>query len=130
AVFRRRPAAGFWRRTSVRHGWLFVIHLFLTVPLLLGFLLSRAPRTRRDEAAYRGPRLSADGTWRLQSRESLGGEAGGPGEGARGGALRPRGAGGRFPAHGDVLGAGRREAPRLPGAAGEGAAFRGRARAR
>src|SRR4030095_1412276 len=77
AVFRRRPAAGFWRRTFVRHGWLFVIHLFLTVPLLLGFLLSRAPRTRRDEAAYRGPRLPADGTWRLQSRESLAAEAAG-----------------------------------------------------
>jgi uncharacterized protein len=69
----RRPAARFWRRTFAWHGWLFGLHLFVTVPLVLGLLLSHAG-TRRDEAAYSGPRIAADGTWLLQSRESLAAE--------------------------------------------------------
>jgi len=71
----RRPAPRFWRRTLKAHAGLFAFHLFLTVPLLLGYLLSRSPGTRRDERAYAGPRLAPDGSWLLQSRESLAAEA-------------------------------------------------------
>lgn len=71
---RRRPAPRFWRRTFKAHAGLFAFHLFVAVPLLLGFLASRSPGTRGDEAAYGGPRLAGDGTWILQSRESLAAE--------------------------------------------------------
>ncbi len=71
---RRRPAPRFWRRTFAAHGGLFALHLFVTVPFLLGVLVSRSPGTRRDEAGYGGPRLAADGTWIVQSRESLAAE--------------------------------------------------------
>ena len=71
---RRRPAPRFWRRTFKAHAGLFALHLFVTVPLLLGVMVSRSPGTRRDEAAYGGPRLAEDGTWTAQSRESLAAE--------------------------------------------------------
>lgn len=70
----RRRAPGFWRRTFRWHGSLFVLHLFVTVPLLLGVLLSRGVGTRGDERGYAGPRIAADGTWSEQSRESLAAE--------------------------------------------------------
>jgi hypothetical protein len=72
----RRPAPRFWRRTFAWHGWLFALHLFVTVPLLLGFVLSHAG-TRRDEAAYRGPRIAPDGTWLVQTRGTLAAERSG-----------------------------------------------------
>jgi len=71
----RRPAPRFWRRTFTWHAWLFTLHLFVTVPVLFGILVSRSPRTRRDESAYGGPRIAADGSWLLQTRESLAAEA-------------------------------------------------------
>jgi len=70
----RRSAPGYWRRTLAWHAGLFVVHVFVTVPLVLGYLFSRAGGTRRDEAAYAGPRIAADGTWLVQTRESLAAE--------------------------------------------------------
>jgi len=67
----RRPAPRFWRRTLKAHGLLFLVHLFVTVPVILGLLFSRYVGTRGDEAGYRGPRIAADGTWQLQTREGL-----------------------------------------------------------
>jgi hypothetical protein len=67
----KRPAPGYWRRMLRAHGLLFVLHLFLTVPLVLGLLPSRFIGTRGDEQAYAGPRVSPDGTWHVQTREGL-----------------------------------------------------------
>jgi len=67
----RRPARRFWPRTLKAHAWLFLVHVFVTVPVLLGLLPARFVGTRGDEAGYRGPRLAGDGTWLLQTRESL-----------------------------------------------------------
>jgi hypothetical protein len=52
----------------------------VTVPLALGLLFSRAGRTRGDEADYRGPRIAADGTWLVQTRETLAAERHGKAE--------------------------------------------------
>jgi len=67
----RRPAPGFWRRTLRWHLGLFAFHLFVTVPVGLGWALPHMAGTRGDERGYRGPELSPDGTWAIQSRESL-----------------------------------------------------------
>jgi pimeloyl-ACP methyl ester carboxylesterase len=48
--------------------------LFVTVPVIFGVLPARFIGTRGDEAGYRGPRLAADGTWLVQTRESLAAE--------------------------------------------------------
>jgi dienelactone hydrolase len=73
----KRRAPGFWRRTLVAHAGLFALHLFVVVPLLLGLLPGRMVGTRPDERAYKGPRLAADGSWTLQTRESLAAEKNG-----------------------------------------------------
>jgi len=70
----RRTAPRFWRRTLEAHAGLFVLHLFVTVPVVFGLLPARFVGTRGDEAGYRGPRLAADGTWLVQTRESLAAE--------------------------------------------------------
>lgn len=75
-LFRRRPAPGFWRRVAKAHLGLFVLHLFLTVPLVLAIVVGRFGGTRPDESRYTGPRIAADGSWTLQSRESLAAEGG------------------------------------------------------
>lgn len=67
----RRPAPRFWRRTLKAHAWLFLLHWFVTVPVVFGLLPARFIGTRGDETGYRGPRLAADGTWLVQTRESL-----------------------------------------------------------
>ena len=51
ALMRRRPR-GYWRRTLWVHVALFVVHLFATMPLLLGWFGSR---WRRRRAATSGP---------------------------------------------------------------------------
>jgi hypothetical protein len=79
AIF-RRPAPHYFRHALAWHAGLFTLHLFVTVPVLLGALLARAVGTRPDERGYEGPRLAADGTWLLQSRESLAAEGPGTGE--------------------------------------------------
>ena len=66
-----RPAPRYFRHTLAWHAGLFVFHVFVTVPVLLGVLIPRAVGTRPDERGYAGPRLAADGTWILQTRETL-----------------------------------------------------------
>lgn len=70
-VLFRRSAPGFWGRTFRWHMGLLLFHLFVTVPVALGAWLPGAVGTRGDESAYAGPRLGEDGSWQLQSRESL-----------------------------------------------------------
>ena len=70
----RRPAPRFWRRLLVWHVGLFVVHLFATVPLLFGYAAPGFVGTRPDERAYAGPRIAADDTWLIQSRQSLAAE--------------------------------------------------------
>lgn len=70
----RRPAPRFFRRTLGWHAGLLVLHLFVTVPVLLGVLAARIVGTRPDERGYGGPRLDADGSWLHQTRESLAAE--------------------------------------------------------
>jgi pimeloyl-ACP methyl ester carboxylesterase len=74
ALFKRRPATGYWGRTFKRHGYLFLFHLFVGAPLFLAILFTRWVGTRGDEARYAGPRIAEDGTWGLQTRESLAAE--------------------------------------------------------
>ena len=73
-VVRGRPQASFWRKVLWLHLGLFVLHLFLTFPLLLGLLGSRGLGTRPQELDYAGPRLDADGHMLVQSWDSLGKE--------------------------------------------------------
>jgi uncharacterized protein len=74
-IFQRRPES-FWLRALSIHALLFVLHSFVTIPLLWGFAVPRfMVHTRGDEAGYRGPRIAADGSWQLQSRETLLAEA-------------------------------------------------------
>jgi hypothetical protein len=76
-ALRRRSAPGYWRRTFSWHAAVFALHVFVTVPLAFGVLLSRTRETRADERGYTGPRLAPDGTWLLQTRETLRAEAAG-----------------------------------------------------
>ena len=70
-MLKGRPKS-FWPRTLWIHLFLLVVHTTLTIPLAWGFVMPRfMVQTRRDEAGYRGPRIGADGTWQIQSRESL-----------------------------------------------------------
>jgi alpha-beta hydrolase superfamily lysophospholipase len=73
----RHPAPRYFRHTLAWHAGLFALHLFVTVPILIGALIPRAVGTRPDERGYEGPRLAADGTWLLQTRESLAAERAG-----------------------------------------------------
>ena len=65
----------YWRRTLLIHLVLLPIHLFATMPAILGWFGSRMVQTRGDERAYAGPRIDANGDWIPQSRESLEAEA-------------------------------------------------------
>lgn len=66
----RRPSR-YWRRIVFVHLALLPVHLFVTMPLVLGWVGSRWVQTRGDERDYAGPRLAVDGAWLPQSRESL-----------------------------------------------------------
>ncbi len=68
---RGRLRSSFWARAGWVQLVLFVVHCFVTFPLLLGWFGSRGLGTRGDERAYAGPRFAADGSWTLQSRDSL-----------------------------------------------------------
>jgi alpha-beta hydrolase superfamily lysophospholipase len=78
-VARRRPKR-FWRRALLAHAVLIPVYVFVVTPGFLGWFVSGRVGTRGDERAYAGPRIAADGTWVLQSRDSLRAEArpGGP----------------------------------------------------
>lgn len=70
-LLRRRPQLGFWRKVLWVHLGLFVLHLFVTFPLLLGLFGSRGLGTRPQELDYAGPRLDANGHMLVQSWASL-----------------------------------------------------------
>lgn len=76
ALFGRLPAG--WGRRVL---WLTLasipVHAFLTVPGVFGWIGSKSVATRRDERGYRGPVLATDGSWVMQTRESLGADASG-----------------------------------------------------
>ena len=74
-LLRRRPQRRFWRGLFTTHLLLFLLHLFVTFPLLLGWFGSRWLGTRGDEQLYSGPRIAEDGKWLLQDRYSLRAEA-------------------------------------------------------
>jgi uncharacterized protein len=70
APLRRRRS--FWRGTLWTHAGLFALHAFVTFPLWLGWLGSRSfVGTRHNERPYAGPRLLADGTFAVQSWDTL-----------------------------------------------------------
>ena len=71
---RRRPRR-FWRRVFIGHGFLVLCYTFCVIPGALGWMATRGVRTRSDEAAYSGPRLTAAGDWIAQTRRSLADEA-------------------------------------------------------
>jgi alpha-beta hydrolase superfamily lysophospholipase len=66
-----RPFERFWPRVLWIHLGLLVLHTVVVVPVGLGALTSTIVHTRPDEQSYRGPRIVADGTWRMQTRETL-----------------------------------------------------------
>lgn len=61
----------FWVRWAWLNAALFVLHLFVTFPLAIGFVGSRVLGTRPQERTYAGPRLSADGKLLVQDWDSL-----------------------------------------------------------
>lgn len=70
-TFHRRPES-FWPRCLWIHLGLLIVHTTVTAPLLLGCFAPRfIVQTRPDERGYRGPRFAADGSWQIQSRETL-----------------------------------------------------------
>lgn len=77
---RKRPVRGLLRGTAWAHAMLFVLHLFVTFPLVLGWFGvhgfgSGGMFTRGDERLYAGPRIGADGKWQLQTADTLRAEA-------------------------------------------------------
>ncbi len=71
----RKPQRRFWRINLWLHAGLFVLHLFVTFPAMLGLLGSRGLGTRPQERTYKGPRLDDAGTLLVQSWDSLEREA-------------------------------------------------------
>jgi pimeloyl-ACP methyl ester carboxylesterase len=67
----QRPTRRFWRAVLWLHLVLLPLHLFVSFPLALGALGSRGIGTRGDETRYAGPRLLADGSLAVQTRETL-----------------------------------------------------------
>lgn len=61
----------YWATFAWANAALFVLHLFVTFPLAVGYLGSRLLRTRPQERTYAGPRLDAAGHVLVQSWESL-----------------------------------------------------------
>jgi uncharacterized protein len=69
-VARRRPAR-FWKKALIAHAVIVPVCVFLVPPAFMAVFFSSRIGTRGDERAYAGPRISSDGTWVLQTRESL-----------------------------------------------------------
>jgi pimeloyl-ACP methyl ester carboxylesterase len=74
AVLHRQLAPRFWRRAFKWHGYLFLVHAFVSVPFALAMLFTSFIGTRGDERSYAGPRIAEDGSWTAQTRESLSAE--------------------------------------------------------
>ncbi len=66
-----------WHRSLLRDLAIALPLALVLMPVALGYAGSRLVHTRRDEAAYQGPRLGADGSWLEQSRDTLREEANG-----------------------------------------------------
>lgn len=66
-----RSSRRYWRGVAWLHAGLFLVHLFASFPLLLGWFGSRQLGTRPQERAYAGPRLGADGNLLVQTWDSL-----------------------------------------------------------
>jgi alpha-beta hydrolase superfamily lysophospholipase len=66
----RKPQRRFWRTVGWLHATLFLVHLFVTFPLALGWFGSRGIGTRHDERAYEGPRIDG-GRLLVQDRASM-----------------------------------------------------------
>lgn len=64
----------YWRAVAWLLAGAFLLHAFVTFPLLLGLLGSRGLGTRPQERAYTGPRLDANGTLLVQTWDSLAAE--------------------------------------------------------
>ncbi len=74
--FLERAGRGFWRAALWLHAGLFLLHAFVTFPVVLGGLGSRRfVGTRPDERTYAGPRIDAAGAIAIQSWDSLKHEA-------------------------------------------------------
>jgi len=75
-LFRKRkgPSRSWYRRALGNLAVALPLTLLL-LPAALGFAGSRLVHTRRDEAAYEGPRFAADGRWLVQTRQTLASEA-------------------------------------------------------
>jgi len=70
--FARRSQRRYWRAVAWLHLALLPLHLFVTFPVVLGWLGSRVfVGTRPDERSYAGPRLDAAGRLLVQSWDSL-----------------------------------------------------------
>ncbi len=69
----RRPER-FRRKAMLVHAVLVPVFVLFGGPLFFAWFGSEMIGTRGDERAYAGPRISADGTWILQSRETLAAE--------------------------------------------------------
>lgn len=65
----------YWRAGLWLHAGLFLLHLFVTFPGLLGYWGSRQLGTRPHERTYAGPRLGTDGQLLEQDWDSLEREA-------------------------------------------------------
>ncbi|MSR39713.1 MAG: alpha/beta fold hydrolase [Planctomycetes bacterium] len=77
---RKKPVAGFALAALWSNAALFVLHLFVSFPLVLGYFGvhgfgSFGQWTRGDERNYAGPRLDASGQWLIQSSDTLRAEA-------------------------------------------------------
>ena len=66
-----------WHRSLLRDLAIALPLALVLMPVALGYAGSRLVHTRRDEAAYQGPRLGTDGSWLEQSRDTLREEANG-----------------------------------------------------
>lgn len=66
-----KPTRRYFAAAAWLHVALFALHLFVTFPALLGWLVSRHLPTRPDESSYVGPRFDDNGELVQQSRQSL-----------------------------------------------------------
>lgn len=71
----RRRQWPYWRGVLWLHAGLFLLHLFVTFPGLLGYWGSRRIGTRPHERTYAGPRLDGSGRLLVQDWDSLAREA-------------------------------------------------------
>jgi pimeloyl-ACP methyl ester carboxylesterase len=66
-----KPLERYWRKVGWVHMGLFPLHLFLTLPLVIGYVGSRSLGSRSVEQQYEGPRIDADGNMLVQGWGTL-----------------------------------------------------------